>query len=212
MKITLFGATGALGSQCLRQAVDAGHEITVLVRSAAKLPAELKERISIVEGDALCADDVWRAIGADTAAVLFAIGVDKQSQPKLCTEVSRHILDALRGESAGRFIWCGGGSTFVEEDQITLGARFVRKFAEVFMSLRHHDKEHQYQLLKQYTDVKWFGVRPLQMRAGELRGQYRIGFERFNGFSKISFADCAHAMLGMLDDDTWLHKAPIIQY
>jgi putative NADH-flavin reductase len=212
MKITLFGATGAVGGQCLRQAVDAGHEVTVLVRSAAKLPIELRDSISIVEGDALNADDVWRVIGADTEAVLFAIGVDKHSLPDLCTEISRHILDALRGESGMRFIWCGGGSTFVEEDRITFGARFVRKFAELFMSLRHEDKEHQYQLLKQYTDVPWLGVRPLQMREGELRGQYRIGFDRFNAFSTISFADCAHAMLSMLEDDRWLHKAPIIQY
>lgn len=212
MKITLFGATGAVGGQCLRQAVDAGHEVTVLVRSAAKLPIELRDSISIVEGDALNADDVWRVIGADTEAVLFAIGVDKHSLPDLCTEISRHILDALRGEPRIRFIWCGGGSTFVAEDHITLGARFVRTFAALFMSLRHEDKDHQYQLLKQYTDVQWLGVRPLQMKDGQLRGQYRIGFDRFNGFSNISFADCAHAMLSMLEDDRWLHKAPIIQY
>ena len=52
MKITLFGATGSLGSECLRQAVLAGHDVTVLVRSAAKLPADLRDRISVVEGDA----------------------------------------------------------------------------------------------------------------------------------------------------------------
>lgn len=212
MNITLFGATGALGGECLRQAVDAGHDVTVLVRSAAKLPKDLCDRIVVVEGDALCAEDVWRVITGNTEAVLFAIGVDKQSAADLCTVASRHILDALRAESGIRFIWCGGGSTFVDEDRITVGARFVRKFAQLFMSLRNEDKEHQYQLLKQYSDVSWFGVRPLQMRNGELRGQYRLGFDPFNGFSAISFADCAHAMLDMLQDDKWLHKAPIIQY
>ena len=25
-------------------------------------------------------------------------------------------------------------------------------------------------------------------------------------------ADCAHEMIRMLSDDTWLHKAPVIQY
>ncbi|CAA0103196.1 Uncharacterised protein [Zhongshania aliphaticivorans] len=212
MKITLFGATGAVGGECLRQSLAAGHEVTVLVRSAAKLPEEFRNRITVVEGDALNADDVWRVILADTEAVLFAIGVDKQSLPNLCTDVSRHILDALRTEEGVRFIWCGGGSTFVDEDQITIGARFVRKFAEVFMSLRHQDKERQYQLLKQYPDVEWYGVRPLQMRKTSMRGQYRMGFDPFNSFSVISFADCAHAMLSMLEGTRWRHKAPIIQY
>tara|TARA_R110001583_G_C5497882_1_gene395443 strand:- start:89 stop:727 length:639 start_codon:yes stop_codon:yes gene_type:complete len=212
MKITLFGATGQLGSECLQQALSAGHELTVLVRSAKKLPAELREQVHIVEGDALCPEDVWRAIGANTEAVLFAIGVDKRSPDDLCTDVTRTILDTLRGDSAARFIWCGGGSTFVEEDNIGLGAKFVRKFAEIFLSLRHVDKEHQYQLLKSYPDIVHIGVRPLQMRRGPMRGQYRLGFDRFNGFSAISFADCAHAMLAQLDNDEWLHKAPIVQY
>jgi putative NADH-flavin reductase len=50
------------------------------------------------------------------------------------------------------------------------------------------------------------------MRKGPKRGQYRLGFDRFNGLSVISFADCADAMVKMLEDDTWLSKAPIIQY
>jgi putative NADH-flavin reductase len=88
----------------------------------------------------------------------------------------------------------------------------VEKIAQTFMSLRHYDKEHQYQLLKQHPEIDWVGVRPLQMRKGPKRTEYRLGFDAFNGLSKISFADCAHAMVGMLEDDTWVHKAPIIQY
>ncbi|WP_373091863.1 hypothetical protein [Zhongshania sp.] len=50
------------------------------------------------------------------------------------------------------------------------------------------------------------------MTPGPMRGDYRLGFDRFNGFSRISFADCAHAMLAMLEGDCWLHRAPIVQY
>jgi putative NADH-flavin reductase len=50
------------------------------------------------------------------------------------------------------------------------------------------------------------------MKDGPKKGEYRLGFYPFSGLSSISFADCAHAMLGMLQDDTWIGKAPIIQY
>lgn len=215
MKITVFGATGALGSECLRQSLDAGHEVTVLVRSAAKLSAQLSpqlcEKITVIEGDALKAEDVGKALGNGTEAILFAIGVDKHSPKNLCTDVTRHILQLMPDANIGRFIWCGGGSTFVEEDQITFGARFVRFFAGTFMSLRHNDKEHQYQLLLKDRS-RWIGIRPLQMRSGPQKSQYRLGFDTFGGMSAISFADCAHAMVQMLGDDTWLGKAPIVQY
>ncbi|MFC2027437.1 NAD(P)-dependent oxidoreductase [Chloroflexota bacterium] len=212
MKITIFGATGALGSECLKQSLEAGHEVTVLVRLASKLSDDLRQQITVVEGNGLNASDVERALVNGTEAILFAIGVDKRSPKNLCTDVTRHILDVMIRSNVRRLIWCGGGSTFVEEDQITFGARIVRKIGQIFMPLRHNDKEHQYQLLKQYTEVEWIGVRPLQMRKGPKRAQYRLGFNAFNGMSVVSFADCAHAMVNMLKDDTWLRKAPIIQY
>ncbi len=212
MKITIFGATGSLGSECLTQSLDAGHEVTVLVRSASKLPADSRKRIRVVEGDGLNAGDVDRAIGDDTDAILFAIGVNKHSPEDLCTDVTRHILKAMINSNVRRLVWCGGGSTLVEEDRVTFGAKIVKNIARIFMPLRHNDKEHQYQLLKQHPEVDWIGVRPLQMRKGPKRTQYRLGFDAFSGLSVISFADCAHAMVKMLEDDTWLSKAPIIQY
>lgn len=50
-KITLLGATGSLGRHLLQQAVEAGHEVTVLVRTPAKLPADLRSRIKVVQAD-----------------------------------------------------------------------------------------------------------------------------------------------------------------
>ena len=212
MKVTIFGATGSLGSECLRQCLEAGHEVTVLVRSPSKVREEFATRIEIVQGDGLIEADVVRALEGGSDAVLFAIGVDKNSPEDLCADVTRHILPAMRRLGVRRFIWCGGGSTLVVDDQVTFGARFVEAFSRVLLGLRHRDKEHQLSLLGENTDVRWLGVRPLQMRSGPRREKYRLGFDTFSGLSKISFADCAHAMIGMLEDDTWTHKAPIIQY
>jgi putative NADH-flavin reductase len=207
VNVTIFGATGALGHECLVQCLAAQHAVTVLARSPSKLPAELRNQITVVEGDGLNADDVAEALG-DTEAVLFAIGIDRRSPEDLCTNVTRHILAA----DVRRLIWCGGGSTIVEDDVVTFGARFVEMFARVFMGLRHRDKVHQLELLNRNPDLDWIGIRPLQMRNGPRRGEYRLGFHAFSGLSAIRFADCAHAMVGMLTDDTWLHKAPIVQY
>ena len=212
MKLTLFGATGDLGQQCLQQSLDAGHEVTALVRDPAKLSQGLADKVQVVAGDALVANDIKRVIASDTDAILFAIGVDKHSPQNLCTDATRLIFERMREVAVKRFVWCGGGSTLVAQDQVTFGARMVARIAALFMALRHFDKEHQYAYLLDNQDIEWFGVRPLQMRKGPRRGQYRLGFDTFSGMSKIHFADCADAMVGMLEDDTWLHQAPIIQY
>lgn len=213
MNITLFGATGQLGRECLQQCLEAGHAVTVLVRSPGKLPAALRDRITVIEGDGLVAADVARALPPGTDAVLFAVGVDeKTSPPDLCTDVTRHILAVMRREQIPRLVWCGGGSNLRPEDVVTFGARFVRWFSETFLAHRHGDKVHQLQLLDDNTDLCWIGIRPLQMKSGPRTGRYRLGYNAFSGFSRISFADCAHAMVNMLEDDTWVGKAPVIQY
>jgi putative NADH-flavin reductase len=213
MHVTLFGATGKLGMECLQQCLEVGHTMTVLVRSPGKLPAALRDRVVVIEGDGLLAADVARALPPGTDAVLFAVGVDeKTSPPDLCTDVTRHILDVMRREHIPRLVWCGGGSNLRPEDVVTFGARFVRWFSQTFLTHRHTDKVNQLQLLDDNADLCWIGIRPLQMKAGPRTGRYRLGYNAFSGFSRISFADCAHAMVKMLDDDTWMGKAPVIQY
>jgi putative NADH-flavin reductase len=213
MKVTIFGATGDLGSECLQQCLNARHEVAVLVRSPDKLPDTVKNRVKVVQGDGLVLNDVKAAIAQDTDAVLFAIGVDEKTSPKdLCTDVTRNILAVMREHPAVKLVWCGGGSNFREEDVITFGAKFVRWYAEHFLAHRHTDKEHQLELLAENGDLRWIGIRPLQMKKGVRKEVYRLGFNAFSGMSEITFADCAHAMVHMLKDDSWLGKAPIIQY
>ena len=63
MNITVFGATGSVGSECVAQCLEASHEVSVLARTPSKLPAELLDRVSVVEGDGLDAEAVARALG-----------------------------------------------------------------------------------------------------------------------------------------------------
>ncbi|MBL0800300.1 NAD(P)H-binding protein, partial [Streptomyces albidoflavus] len=39
MRITVFGATGGVGGEVVRQALEAGHEVTAVVRDPAALKA-----------------------------------------------------------------------------------------------------------------------------------------------------------------------------
>jgi len=50
-RLLILGATGSLGRHVLHQAVDAGHAVTVSVRTPSKLPPEVRERVSVHTGD-----------------------------------------------------------------------------------------------------------------------------------------------------------------
>merc|ERR1712038_124162 len=171
-------------------------------------------------------EDVENAIFQDTDAVLFAVGMTRQSPTDLCTVVTRNVIDAVRAKkiaSSCRVVICGGGSNLRKDDgDVTMGAKFVRWYADKFMHSKHWDKERQLALLDETKDVDWIIVRPLRIYAGnkkerkEAKGKYRyrVGYHNFGPASNISFEDCARCMMSMLESegDEWVHKAPIIQY
>jgi putative NADH-flavin reductase len=50
-KILVLGAAGALGKHVTEQGVDAGHEVSVVVRTPSKLPAYLRDRVKVHHAD-----------------------------------------------------------------------------------------------------------------------------------------------------------------
>lgn len=50
-KLALLGATGSLGRHVLQQAIAANHEVTVIVRSPAKLPHDVRDKVTVHEAD-----------------------------------------------------------------------------------------------------------------------------------------------------------------
>ena len=49
--LLILGATGSLGQHVLRQALAAGHAVTVFVRTPSRVPMEVEGRISVRKGD-----------------------------------------------------------------------------------------------------------------------------------------------------------------
>jgi hypothetical protein len=50
-KIIVLGASGALGRHVAQQAVDAGHEVSVVVRTPSKLPASWRDKVKVHKAD-----------------------------------------------------------------------------------------------------------------------------------------------------------------
>jgi uncharacterized protein len=111
-RVVILGATGSLGRHVLRQALAAGHEVTVLVRTPSKLPPEERDRVSLHTGDLTaplpvdlvrgrdalinCAGHVAEPDAFVTIAVRLVTGVDSlpvEEQPVCWFLAGAAILD-----------------------------------------------------------------------------------------------------------------------
>ncbi len=71
MRVLILGATGGTGREAAQALLDAGHEVTALVRTS--LPLE-SDRLKVIKGDALSEADVDLAVrGQDAVVVTLGI-------------------------------------------------------------------------------------------------------------------------------------------
>ncbi|MEV4559822.1 NAD(P)H-binding protein [Kitasatospora sp. NPDC049285] len=196
--ITLYGATGTIGSRVLAEALDRGHRVTAVVRDPAKLTAA-HPQLTVVAGDVLDPASVAEhAKGADV--VVSAVGGgDGPGHRALIQPAFESLVTGLRtvGADAPRLLAVGGaGSLRTPDGRQVWDAEGIPEF--VLPIMHAHGEALDY--LRTVTDVRWTNLSPAgTIEPGERTGAYRVGLEELligaDGESRISAEDYAVALL-----------------
>ncbi|WP_432197522.1 NAD(P)-dependent oxidoreductase [Streptomyces sp. bgisy027] len=104
MRVTVFGATGAIGRLAVQQLLDDGHQVTALVRTPAKL-ALTHQNLTVVTGQLTDGEPVRQALtGAD--AVISALGpsLKRSATGTPLTDGTRTVVQAMEAQKVTRFI------------------------------------------------------------------------------------------------------------
>lgn len=207
MKLLIFGSTGSIGRQLVKQALEHGHTVTAFARDPSKLDIK-HDNLKVVQGDVMDLPSVEKALqGQD--AVLCSLGAGRKGMVR--SAGTRNIVRAMEKTGIRRFI-C----------QSTLGVgdswdnlNFLWKYIMFRGLLRQAYADHvsQEDYVKQ-SHLDWTIVRPGAFTDGNRTGEYRHGFAGTDRTTtlKISRADVADFMLKQLMDDTYLHKTPGLSY
>ena len=103
MRIAVFGATGATGRHVVDQALEAGHEVTALVRNPASLSVE-HPRLEVVVGDVGQARSVEEVVRRQDA-VVSALGTNQRRGPvSVTTDGVRVIFGAMEKHGVRRLV------------------------------------------------------------------------------------------------------------
>jgi putative NADH-flavin reductase len=206
MKIVVFGGTGSVGRQVVEQAVEEGHEVTVVTRDRAAVE-EHHPRLHAEEGSVFDVGAIAPVIAGHDAVIVTLGGGRKGGVRGRGTGA---IIEAMKQTGVRRLIV-----------QSTLGVGDSRGNLNFFwrvpmfgMLLRSAYADHvEQEALTRASGLDWTIVRPGAFTDGPRTGTYRSGFgphERTN--LKISRADVAEFLLAQLTDDTWLRRTPGLAY
>jgi uncharacterized protein YbjT (DUF2867 family) len=200
----VFGATGGTGRAVIAQALAKGHAITAFVRDPSKL--EPADGVRIVEGDAMRADDVARAL-PDHDAIVVALGNPQGSLARLtgarrrtprdvCTVGTRNIVEALPPDANTPIVVVSAFGVGETRDKLPFAYKL---FYRLFLAEQIADKERQEALLKK-TRLNYVLIQPAALTDAPGTGDWTASEEGKLGGTEVPRADLAAYILRILED------------
>jgi putative NADH-flavin reductase len=200
MKLLVLGATGGIGLEIVKQAVERGHSVTALVRAPERLQT-IRNRIAIVRGNLLDSRELAQVLeGHD--AVLSSFGPrDPRANGYLLKSFAGALTSAMLHSQTRRLIVIS--VAFLFKDSIIPPAYLAGR-----LFFGHHvgDATAMENIVMR-SGLDWTIVRPPQLTDKPRTGTYRVreGHLPLFGF-KISRADVADYMIKAVEDGASIGK------
>jgi uncharacterized protein YbjT (DUF2867 family) len=212
MKLTVFGATGGIGGQVVRQALDAGHKVTAVVRDPARFGVS-HPALEVVTVPDLTDPDVLRAVVDGSDAAVSGVGPRGRKDGPVASTTTRAMLAALEASGVRRFVAVSAVPVGpVPEGESFLNRRLLLPFISRLLRDLYADLAAMEDEIRR-SDTDWTVVRPPKLTDKPLTGRYRVvvGGNVPRGYA-ISRADTAHAMLSLVDDPATFGKPVGVAY
>jgi putative NADH-flavin reductase len=204
MKLAIFGATGRTGKQLLEQALEAGNEVTAVVRNPDRLSITNSDALNVVAADVMDPAAIADAV-AHADAVITAIGPPGRAPSTVTADSARSIVTAMHHTGARRLITISGSMVDDTGDGPLLrylGKPITRRvYRGAYEDMRNAEREiHN-------SGLEWTIMRPPRLTEEPAAGRYRTQIDRnLPRAFKISRADLATSALAIINDTKTVHR------
>ena len=194
--IVVLGANGGIGRHAVVTALDAGYEVTAILRTPAKLDLS-HPRLTIVQGDILHPGELVQHL-KNKDAVISAIGATGLKETTLYSAGCKNLIWAMQKAGADRAFFISASGLEVNPTHSFL-VRFATRFIlQAILRKMYADLWAMEKIVKE-SAINWTIMRPPRLTNDPAMGVYRVAIDQplDNGL-KISRADVAHFMIGNL--------------
>ncbi len=214
-RILLLGATGRTGRLALEYALSQGMEVSALVRNAAAITAR-SDRLTVIEGSPMNADDVRNAIEG-CEAVVSTLNNNRTSDnpwarrlsPSLfMTQSIRTCLAAMKERGMRRIVVLSSVGVNDSFDDAVFVMRWLIRNTNLQYTFQDHDAQES-ELRRSGMD--WTAVRAALLNDGKkLKTLVESYYNEPKPALMISRLHTARYLIDCLNDQTTFRKAPTI--
>ncbi len=207
MRITIFGATGRTGIRLLRQALEAGYEVTAAVRRPEAV-TERSERLQVVAANTNDEKSVAEAV-TESDAVVSVIGHKRGSSPDILERGARNITTAMAEQGVRRLIVLTGTGVRFPRDRPGIFDRLLNFLFRLGARKIYRDGVRATRVIGD-SELDWTIVRAglLTRRPGNNR--YRVGRVGTDTGVVVSRENIASFILRELETNEYVRQAPAV--
>ncbi len=196
MRLTVFGATGGIGTEVVRQALARGREVTAVVRDPARLRVPPTAGLTVVQADVMDPAAIEPALKG-TDVVVSALGPRRGGPVTVLADSMHAILTAMDETGVRRLVAVSASGFFVEEGEGLLTGKIAKPLLRRILRDNASDTRRMEALITA-SPTNWTIMRPAQLTNGP-RKPYQIELDRYGG-PRIGRADVADAILNAVGD------------
>ena len=211
MNVTVFGATGAIGSLTVNELLRGGHTVTAYARNPRKVPTAWENRVRVVIGEMSDAAAIDQAVeGADVVISALGPSMDKNATGLPLVDGTGHILAAMNRHGVTPYIGHGTPRILGPHERPSPQNVLISFLGRTLLRRAYDELQGMTALIRD-SGTDWTIVRftaPKDAPKGERRrvgfyGTDRIGFP-------VSRADIAAFTAAQIDNPTYIRRAPAI--
>ena len=210
MHVLVIGASKGIGREVVRQALDAGHRVRAMARSAESLQLS-SDNLEKFAGDALNPDDIRSALkGVDVVVQALGIPLNLAMFTKpvtLFSAATKILVPEMEAAGIRRLIGVTGYGAGDSRDSINCLQRVP---FNLLLANAYNDKSIQEEGIGK-SGLDWTIVRPGVLTGQGKSGSYKVLAEEAdwrNGV--ISRADVADFIVSQIDSAAMIGKKPVL--
>ena len=204
MNITVIGASAGVGLETVNRALQRGHSVTTLSRSAIALPHQ--DKLKVVQGSATDKDDLKKVIaGAD--AIIVALGTGKNLKATtLYTDAAKTMIDVQKeiGITIPFIVLTGFGAG----ESGKYHRNIIMKFFFRFLLNKVYDNKTAMEEMIAASTINWMMVRPGVLTNKPLSENYRMEtvYRKGMNIGSIARKDVADFMVKQAEQPVYLKQ------
>lgn len=206
-KIAVIGGTGKSGKYLVKQLIEQGFQIKMLLRNPDNFQI-INSLVEVVKGDVTNASTVNTLISG-CQAVISTLGLGiPASEPTIFSRSTTNIIRAMLEHGVRRYIVTTGLNVDTPLDNKSPGTLHGTDWMRKSFPISTADKQSEFEILSK-SEVDWTLVRLPLIEQTDESGEIVVSLEDCPG-DKISATDLANFLMQQLFTDTFVRKSPFI--